>query len=176
MRIWVIGKEGMLGSSLILAALKRKIDVVGTSHHEANIVQRDALFSQARQLQPAYIINCAAYTDVDKAEKEPEAAFAVNADGAANVAWVARECGARLIHISTDYVFKGDGAQPYTEEAVCAPSNQYGKSKWEGEKRVLEILPNACIVRTSWLFGVKGKNFISSLIHWFQQKEELQVV
>ncbi len=110
------------------------------------------------------------------AEKNPDAAFAVNAEGAANIALVAKEIRARLVHISTDYVFNGFSQKPYREEDVCDPVNVYGKSKWEGEKRVLAYLPSACILRTSWLFGHKGKNFISSLLHWFQQKEELQVV
>jgi dTDP-4-dehydrorhamnose reductase len=131
---------------------------------------------KGRQIQPSHIVNCAAYTDVDNAEKEPQKAFAVNAEGAANVAIVARECGARLIHVSSDYVFSGSGSQPYLEEDNCAPANQYGLSKWEGEQRVLQMLPETCILRTSWIFGINGKNFISSLMHWFQQKEELQVV
>jgi dTDP-4-dehydrorhamnose reductase len=176
MRVWVTGADGMLGSALIQSCLRKEIDVIGTSREETNIIQLDQLSTKVAQIRPTHIVNCAAYTDVDGAEKEPEMAFAVNADGAANAARVARDCGARLIHISTDYVFNGTGTQPYAEEDPCAPSNQYGRSKWEGEKRVLEIFPNACIVRTSWLFGAKGKNFISSLMSWFQQKEELQVV
>jgi dTDP-4-dehydrorhamnose reductase len=149
---------------------------VGTSRQEADVAQFDQLSSKARQIKPTHIVNCAAYTNVDGAEKEPEIAFAVNTRGASNIAQIACECDARLIHISTDYVFNGIGTQPYVEEDLCAPINQYGQSKWEGEKRVLEAFPEACIVRTSWLFGSKGKNFISSLMHWFQQKEELQVV
>jgi dTDP-4-dehydrorhamnose reductase len=176
MKIWVTGADGMLGSALVQCCLKNGIDVIGTSRQEANVVQFDQLFSKAAQIKPTHIVNCAAYTDVDGAEKEPELAFAVNASGADNIARAARECSAHLIHISTDYVFNGMGTQPYSEEDVCAPANQYGQSKWEGEKRVLAIFPQACIVRTSWLFGSKGKNFISSLMNWFQEKEELQVV
>ncbi len=176
MKVWVTGAEGMLGSALIQSCLRKEIDVAGTSRQDADIVQLDTLSGIAAQIRPTHIVNCAAYTDVDGAEKEPKLAFAVNAEGAANVACVARNCGARLIHISTDYVFNGNGIQPYLEEDSCVPSNQYGRTKWEGEKKVVEILPNACVVRTSWLFGTKGKNFISSLMNWFQQKEELQVV
>lgn len=176
MKIWVTGAEGMLGSSLVQCCLNKKIDVVGTSRREADIVECDALSSKAAQIRPTHIVNCAAYTDVDGAEKEPEIAFAINAHGASNVARVACEYHARLIHISTDYVFNGIGTEPYVEEDLCAPANQYGHSKWEGEKRVLETFPEACIVRTSWLFGLKGKNFISSLMHWFKHKEELHIV
>ncbi len=176
MKVWIIGADGMLGSALMQSCLRKEIDVTGTSRQEANIIQFDVLSAMAAQIRPTHIVNCAAYTDVDGAEKEPELALAVNAEGAANAARVARDCGARLIHISTDYVFNGDGTQAYVEEDLCAPTNQYGQSKWEGEKRVLGLLADACIVRTSWLFGTKGKNFISSLMNWFQQQEELQVV
>jgi dTDP-4-dehydrorhamnose reductase len=176
MKIWVTGADGMLGSTLMQCCRGKEIDAVGTARQEADIAQLDRIFTKAKQIQPTHIVNCAAYTDVDGAEKEPAAAFAVNAEGAANVARAAREYGAHLIHISTDYVFNGTGSEPYREDDLCAPSNQYGQSKWEGEKRVLKILPEACILRTSWLFGSKGKNFISSLMNWFQQKEELQVV
>jgi dTDP-4-dehydrorhamnose reductase len=176
MRVWVTGADGMLGSALIQYGLRQKIDIVGTSRLEGDVAQRGPLAAKGAQIKPTHIVNCAAYTDVDGAEKEPERALAVNGEGAANVAWVARECGARLIHISTDYVFNGNGAAPYREDDLCTPSNRYGQSKWEGEKRVVDTFPEACILRTSWLFGPKGKNFISSLMHWFEQKEELQVV
>jgi dTDP-4-dehydrorhamnose reductase len=176
MKIWVTGAEGMLGSVLIQYCTLKGIDVVGTSRKEADISGLEAMLSKAAKIQPTHIVNCAAYTDVDGAEKNVEAAFAVNGDGAGNVAQAALRCGAHLVHISTDYVFDGNGTRPYTEEDPCAPANQYGLSKWEGEKKVLSIFPAACILRTSWVFGSKGKNFISSLLHWFTQKEELQVV
>lgn len=176
MKVWVTGAEGMLGSSLMQCCLEKGIDVVGTSRQEADVSQFDQLSSKACQIKPTHIVNCAAYTNVDGAEREPEIAFAVNTRGASNIAQIASECDARLIHISTDYVFNGMGTQPYVEEDLCAPINQYGQSKWDGEKKVLEALPEACIVRTSWLFGSKGKNFISSMMHWFQQKDELQIV
>jgi dTDP-4-dehydrorhamnose reductase len=173
MKIWVTGADGMLGSALMQCCLREGIDATGTSRREADVTQSSQISAKALEIRPTHIVNCAAYTDVDGAEKEPDAAFAVNAEGAANVARVARERGARLIHISTDYVFNGTGSIPYREGDLCAPRNQYGQSKWEGEKKVFEILPEAC---TSWLFGSRGKNFISSLMHWFQQREELQVV
>ena len=176
MKIWVTGSEGMLGSALVQACLKRELDVLGTSRREADITVFESLSAMASQIKPTHIINCAAYTDVDGAEKEPAIAHAINALGAENIARVARQHGARLIHISTDYVFNGTGTQPYREDDPCAPANQYGKSKWEGEKKVLEAFPNVCILRTSWLFGAKGKNLISSLMNWFLQKEEIQVV
>ncbi len=176
MRVWITGSNGMLGSSLLECCRRKGIEAIGTGREEADICNLERLRAKALELCPTHIVNCAADTDVDGAEKNPAAAFAVNAEGAANIALVAKENSARLVHISTDYVFNGLGLEPYREEDSCEPVNVYGKSKWEGEKRVLAHLPSACILRTSWLFGRQGKNFISSLLHWFQQKEEMQVV
>ncbi len=166
----------MLGSVLMKHCMERGIKVVGTSRLDADVCDEDQLEKVAITESPTHIVNCAAYTDVDGAEAKSEAAFAVNCWGAANVAAVARKVKARLIHVSTDYVFDGKARKPYSEEDKCAPVNVYGKSKWEGEQKVLEAVPEACILRTSWLFGLKGKNFISSLWGRFQQVEELQVV
>lgn len=166
----------MLGSSLLNKCFQSGIEAVGTSKSEANICDFNQLQTKCAQILPTHIINCAAYTDVDGAERNPEMAFAVNAEGAGNVAKIASDFGASLVHISTDYVFGGVENIPYTEDSHCSPINTYGKSKWEGEKKIREILPHACIVRTSWIFGPKGKNFISSLLNCFQQRQELQVV
>jgi dTDP-4-dehydrorhamnose reductase len=176
MKIWVTGSKGMLGSALLERCRKKGIEAVGTGRAEADIGNLDQLKEKVLEIRPTHIVNCAAYTDVDGAEMEPGVAFRTNAEGAANVALAAREGSARLVQISTDYVFDGRGTVPYREADLCAPANVYGKSKWEGEKRVLAVLPMACILRSSWLFGLKGKNFISSLLKWFQQKEELEVV
>lgn len=176
MKIWVTGSTGMLGSAILGYCKNHGIEAIGTDRQTADICNLDPLCEFAFKYKPTHIINCAAYTDVDGAEKNPALAFAVNAEGAANMALAAKRSSARLIHISTDYVFNGLGPTPYCEEDRCAPLNIYGMSKWEGEKRVLDIFPKACILRTSWLFGSKGKNLISSLLHLFGQKEELQVV
>lgn len=175
-KVWVTGANGMLGSSLMQTLSQKGIEAMGTTHADGDVCNLEALRAKAKEFNPTHIVNCAAFTDVDGAEDKQEAAFAINADGAANVAMVAMECQARLVHISTDFVFNGMGQRPYREEELCSPVNAYGASKWEGEKKVLEIFPNACILRTSWIFGGKGKNFISSLLTWFQQKEELRVV
>lgn len=176
MKIWVTGSHGMLGSCLMEYCRRMGIHAVGTGRGEADICNFKDMKQTALELSPTHVIHCAAYTDVDGAEKNSQEAFAVNVEGAANVATVASEVKARLIHISTDYVFDGLSNQPYREEDPCGPVNVYGKSKREAELRVLSIFPQTCIVRTSWLFGRKGKNFISSLLQWFQNKEEMQVV
>lgn len=176
MNVWVIGSQGLLGSALLDCCLQKGIQAVGTSHGEADICNLEQLRDKVNEIKPTHIINCAAYTNVDGAEKDSKSAFAVNCEGAANAASVAKEYGARFIHISTDFVFDGKGDRPYREEDTCAPINEYGKSKWEGEKKVLEIMPTACIIRTSWVFGSRGKNFICSLLGWFQEREQLQMV
>lgn len=176
MKIWVVGAKGMVGSALLEFCQSQGIEAVGTARQEVDICRIDQLEERVFEIAPSHIVNCAAFTDVDGAEKNEETAFAINREGASNVALVAKECGAHLIHVSTDYVFDGRAEEPYGEGSICSPANAYGKSKWEGEKRVAEILPSSCILRTSWVFGKQGKNFISSLFHLFQQKEELQVV
>ena len=176
MKIWVTGADGMLGSVLVDYCQKCGIEAVGTSRQEADITQMDKLAMTIQSVRPTHIVNCAAYTDVDGAERDPHKAFAINAEGAGNVARIAYEFGVPLVHLSTDYVFNGTGSKPYREEDLCDPSNCYGRSKWEGERRVLDAFKGACVLRTSWVFGSKGKNFISSLLKSFQQREELQVV
>jgi dTDP-4-dehydrorhamnose reductase len=176
MNIWVVAANGMLGSALLNFCHRQGLRAVGTARQEADLTHLPQLINQSEKIQPTHIVNCAAFTDVDGAEKDPYAAHAVNVEGAANLAKVAKHCKARLVHISTDYVFDGKKMTPYVEDDRCKPINAYGLSKWEGERRVLEIFPQACILRTSWLFGQRGKNFISSILTWLQQKEELRVV
>lgn len=176
MIIWVIGSQGMLGSTFLDFCRKKGLVAVGTTRQAADVTDFSLLQKAALRIQPTHIVNCAAFTDVDGAEKDPKSSFAVNAEGAANVARIAAGAKARLLHISTDYVFSGKSAQPYREEDSCEPVNTYGRSKREGELEVLKAFPKACILRTSWLFGAQGKNFISSVFKWLQEKEELQVV
>jgi dTDP-4-dehydrorhamnose reductase len=176
MKLWVTGGQGMLGKTLQQLCGQKGFACIATSHSEADLTNPSVLLQIAKQIQPTHIINCAAYTDVDGAEKNEERAFAVNASGARNLALAALEVGAKLIQISTDYVFDGFAATPYREEDLSSPINVYGRSKWEGEKQVLDAYPKACIIRTSWLFGSQGKNFISSVHNWLQEKEKIQVV
>ena len=131
----------MLGS-VLLDCCRRK-EVTGCWDHPSRggHYGSSQLIEKFNIIQPTHIVNCAAYTDVDGAEKNPAIAYAVNAEGAANVAQVAKNSGARLIHVSTDYVFNGKGSQPYLEEDPCDPANTYGRSKREGEIKVLEFCP-----------------------------------
>jgi dTDP-4-dehydrorhamnose reductase len=174
-KLWIIGAEGMLGRAVLKICAARGISATGTGKREADITLKEVLTLKALEISPTHIVNCAAYTDVDGAQREYEKAWNINAQGAQNVAEVAQSIGARLIHISTDFVFDGMSAHSYSEEGDVQPVNAYGKSKWEGEQRILDAYPEACIIRTSWLFGSGGKNFFSSLLNWLKAKEEVSV-
>lgn len=176
MKLWIAGGHGMLGKVVHELCLSRNIDVVATARSDVDLTDSFALLDFAKNIQPTHIINCGAYTDVDGAERHAKEAFAINSQGVSNLALVAKLIHARLVHISTDYVFNGQAKQPYRESDPCDPISMYGMSKREGEMRLMQILPHACIVRTSWLFGAQGKNFVCSVLNWLVQKNKLQVV
>ncbi len=174
--LWIVGAEGVLGSTLVELCKSNKISYTATGSKEGDVTSLECMSRVAQTIQPTHIVNCAAFTDVDKAEQFPESAFAINATGAGHVATVAKQVGAKLVHISTDYVFAGTHSTPYLETEECAPVNVYGMSKWEGEKQVFAALPSACVIRASWFFGKKGKNFISTLLERMHEKEVIPVV
>ena len=126
--------------------------------------------------RPDYIINAAAYTAVDKAENDAERAFAVNRDGARHLAEAAEAAGASMLHISTDYVFDGAGGAPYDEAAPTAPQNIYGASKLAGEQAVLEACRCAVVMRTSWVFGAHGQNFVKTMLRLGRERDSLGIV
>ncbi len=128
------------------------------------------------ELKPALVINCAGYTAVDKAESEPDLALAVNAKGAEAVAMACREAGASLVHISTDYVFDGKAERPYREDDPVAPVSAYGRSKLEGELRVLATHPMACVVRSAWLFGPGRPSFVDKVLALARRGAPFKVV
>lgn len=169
----------MLGSTLRSICQERLIENVATSHEMVDITRLDQLkkFSHSKAAEGVtHIINCAAYTDVDRAEKEGDLAHSINALGPENIGTVANSLEANVIHISTDYVFGGNGKCPYIETDACNPINVYGKTKWEGEINLLDVCPKACIIRSSWLFGKKGGNFISSVLEKMKKEKELRIV
>lgn len=174
MKIWILGANGLLGRELSALCTKREIPYLATGR-EVNILEQEQLQFFAQEHSPTHIINCAAYTNVDLAEKEKNEAFAVNATGPKYLAQIAKRQKIRLLHLSTDYVFNGEKNSYYTEEDACNPENIYGMSKQLGEQWIVEELPTACIVRTSWLLGRGGKNFFSNLLSLMQTNEQLQV-
>jgi dTDP-4-dehydrorhamnose reductase len=167
----------MLGTDLMGLLAKSGTEVLAVDLEELDITEADAVSEFLARYRPGLVINAAAFTDVDACETMQEAAFSVNAQGTANLANACKDVSAVLMHISTDYVFDGRNRQPYDEEEAMSPLGVYGRSKAEGEKRVRMILPdNHCIVRTEWLYGTKGKNFVDAILRQVETKDRLTVV
>ena len=173
--IWVIGYKGMLGSEICRQLAENNIQFVRTDV-DVDITDFKALLEFARVWSVKWIINCAAYTAVDKAESDVELAKKLNEDGPANIARVADIMGARLIHISTDYVFDGSGDTPRTEDMPVAPIGVYGVTKAAGEKAVMDNCKNYFILRTAWLYGWAGKNFVYTMIRAMNTHDAVKVV
>jgi dTDP-4-dehydrorhamnose reductase len=153
------------------------VDCTGLDLPELDITDAAAVLDICCKVQPAVIINAAAYTAVDQAESDAEPATAVNVEGARNVAAAARDTGARLIHISTDFVFDGRGSTPYKADAATNPLSVYGRTKRQGELAVLEAMPDtAVVVRTAWLYSKTGGNFVKTMLRLMGERDELSVV
>ncbi|MFC0506032.1 dTDP-4-dehydrorhamnose reductase [Micromonospora costi] len=175
-RLLVTGAGGMLGQDL-LAVLAPRVDLKVTAATRADLDITDAAAVRAAVAGHDLVINSAAWTDVDGAETHEEVATAVNGHGVTHLAAACAETGARLIQVSTDYVFSGDADRPYPEDAPTAPVNAYGRSKLVGEQSVTRLLPDAgYIVRTAWLYGAHGPNFVATMLRLAQQREHLDVV
>jgi len=173
--IWLVGNKGMLGSEL-----SEKLDAIGFpwvgTDREVDIASTQAIrsFAVAKNIQ--WIVNCAAYTAVDKAEAEPELAQALNVEGPRNLALLARDLGASIIHLSTDYIFSGDCTRPYREDDPVEPTGVYGRAKAEGEAALLDACERSIVLRTSWLYGKHGPNFVYTMLRLMRQKDELGIV
>jgi dTDP-4-dehydrorhamnose reductase len=174
MRVTVFGAAGMLGKALMRQW--KQDEVTGLGRLQADIRSPQAVNEAVRRSQPEWIVLSAAYTDVDGCESNPELAAAVNTQGPVNVAKAARSSGAKLLFISTDYVFNGKKTTPYESSDPRDPINVYGKTKADAEAKILEVLPGACIVRTSWLFGPWGKCFPDTILKLAATRPELEVV
>lgn len=175
MRFFVAGARGMLASDLV-PVLKKKGEVVGEDQPEIDITDISCVRERLKQAMPDIVINCAAYTAVDRAEEDIETAFEVNGLGAEKLAIVCKEVGARLVHISTDFVFDGNQNIPYREEDLTNPLSVYGQSKLEGEELTRKYLDNSLIVRTSWLYGKGGNNFVKTILRLASEMEEVGMV
>ena len=179
--IWLIGCKGMLGTEVSNQLDKNNFSWIGTDR-EVDITNYESLEDFANKNSSSdnkidWIINCAAYTAVDKAEEDVEMAQKLNALGPKNIATLCKNIGAKMIHISTDYVFDGTASEPYTEEILYKPLGVYGVTKADGEKEVLSILPeDSYILRTAWLYGYYGKNFVFTMINLMNTKDKISVV
>lgn len=175
-RVVVIGAYGMLGRDLVLALEQSGITPLGWDLDHIDITRLEDVRLKLPKASADVVINCAAYTAVDRAETDGDAAFAVNCDGAANLAEVCAVLGIPLIHISTDYVFDGNAQRPYREDDPANPIGVYALSKWQGEDAVRKRLVEHLIVRTAWLYGVHGHNFVKTILKLAAEREELRVV
>ena len=188
--LWLIGCKGMLGSEFAYRLSEKGIPFVGTGS-DVDIADAEKLGAFIDKTESAsyyasrdvkkdnkidWIINCAAYTAVDKAEDEAEKAYRINCTGALNVARTARSHGAKLVHISTDYVFDGTSRTPYTENEMKSPINVYGKTKAESEDLIAQAMTQYYIIRTSWLYGFVGRNFVYTMTRAMNERESVSVV
>jgi dTDP-4-dehydrorhamnose reductase len=176
MRLLVTGGAGMLGQAVASTAHRLGHDVVSVSRADLDITDADRVSRVFAAVKPRAVINCAAWTDVDGAEAEEAAAARVNAEGAAIVARAAARAGARLVHLSTDYVFDGTKTDPWLESDPVAPLQAYGRTKLAGERAVAEATDDHAVVRTAWLFGSGGANFVDTMLRLGRERDEVQVV
>ncbi len=174
MKAVVLGASGLLGKALMREWTRD--EVVGLSSRDVDIRDADQVQGVLHKARPDWVVLAAAYTNVDECEHHPELALAVNRDGAVNVAQAAKRIGAELLFISSDYVFDGKKTSPYEAGDTRNPQSVYGRSKAEAEVRVLELLPECCIVRTSWLFGNGGKCFPDTILKLAATRPALDVV
>jgi dTDP-4-dehydrorhamnose reductase len=175
---WLItGAGGMLGQDLFVALKRCGEAVTGLGHAELDVSDPAAIRAALSRQQPDVVVNCAAWTAVDDAERREDQALLINGNGAANLAFACRAAGVRLVHMSTDYVFDGRARKPYSEADRPAPRTAYGRTKLAGERAVLDIMPDhGYVVRTAWLYGATGPNFVRTMIRLERERPYVNVV
>lgn len=180
MKLVVTGAKGLLGHQVVRVCAARGDDVIETDVSpgacELDITDMDAVVSFLRTERPDWLVNCAGYTDVDGCEEHEERAFSLNAQAPGNLARACKLCGTRLVHISTDYVFDGEKTEPYSEDDIPRPLSVYGRTKLAGEEAVQGTMDDYIIVRTQWLFGPYGKNFVSTILKIASERDTIRVV
>ena len=173
----IVGADGQLGQCLRDALVAQGHSFVALNRDALDITDSSAVHNKIQELRPKFIVNAAAYTNVDGAEDNVDAAHAVNCEGARNVAMAAQEVGATLFHISTDYVFNGNATTPYAHDTPGDPRSVYGQSKWDGELAVINAHPlGSVIVRTAWLYSAYGNNFAKTMVRLSQEDRNVSVV
>ncbi|MFB9136409.1 dTDP-4-dehydrorhamnose reductase [Vibrio olivae] len=175
MKILITGSNGQVGYCLT-QRLEEKATILSLDYEGLDITDKKAVQKIVADFNPDYIINAAAHTAVDRAEQEAELSYAINQDGPLHLAQAASECGAVILHISTDYVFDGEGQLPYQEIDSTNPQGVYGHSKLAGEIAVAEYCPKHLILRTAWVFGEHGNNFVKTMLRLAQTHDELTIV
>ena len=176
MKVLVTGVKGQLGYDVVNELEKRGLAAVGVDIEEMDITDAQSVDSVIREAAPDAVIHCAAYTAVDAAEDNVDVCRKVNAEGTANIARVCKDLNIKMMYISTDYVFDGQGERPWEPDDERNPLNVYGQTKYEGEAAVTDALDKYFIVRIAWVFGVNGKNFIKAILNKAQTVDTLTVV
>jgi len=175
-RILLFGGSGILGSEVLHQLQLGNFEYVAPRSSDLDIRDFNSVFKYIKDFKPEWIINCAAWTNVDGAEESFDDACQLNVSAVSNIAEAANQCGSKVIHISTDYVFDGDSSTPYLESSAVNPINKYGKSKLKGEEVLITVLGTAYVVRTSWLYGASGKNFVKTIAGKALRQEPARVV
>ncbi len=176
MKILVTGVMGQLGHDVVEELEKNSVDYIGCDREEFDLTDKEATERFILENNPDGVIHCAAYTAVDKAEDEEELCRKINADGSLYIAKACEKIGAKMIYVSTDYVFGGDGNEPYETSDEKNPQNVYGRTKLEGENNALQNCSKTFIVRTSWVYGINGNNFVKTMRRLAETRDELNVV
>ncbi len=176
MKVLVTGAEGQLGWDVLRELDRRSVPCRGVDREDFDLTDGDAVKAYVQEYVPDVIVHCAAYTAVDQAEREPEVCARVNGDGTMNVVRAALSVGAKMVYISTDYVFSGEGEKPWEEDDPYDPKNVYGLSKLQGEMAVRSLMKRYFLIRTSWVFGLHGKNFVRTMLRLGREKTEVRVV
>lgn len=176
MKVFVTGVKGQLGYDVVNELTERGIEAVGVDIEEMDITDAACVGRVIREAAPDAVIHCAAYTAVDAAEENEEICRRVNAEGPRNIAMVCRDMDIKMVYISTDYVFSGQGEHPWEPEDKREPQSVYGQTKYEGELAVQELLDKYFIVRIAWVFGINGKNFVKTMLNLAENHDTIQVV
>ena len=176
MKILVTGYNGQLGYDVVKELNSRSVECRGVDREDFDITDRDETVGYICDYAPDAVIHCAAYTAVDRAEDDEENCRKVNADGTENIAVACEKLRAKMLYVSTDYVYGGDGEAPFETDSPTNPKNVYGVTKLEGEKAVMKYIDKFFIVRTSWVFGINGSNFVKTMLRLGDEKENLNVV
>jgi len=176
MKVLVTGADGQLGQDFCDVLRRQGVEFLAPDLSQMDFLQPESIREGIHAAAPQWVVNCAAYTQVDKAEEDRERAFKINRDAARVLAESAQAAGAAVLHVSTDFVFSGQHGQPYLETDATGPLSVYGQSKQEGEAAVLKACANSIVLRTAWLYGARGQNFVKTMLRLAGERDELRVV
>lgn len=176
MRVLVTGANGQLGYDVVKKLQNENVECLGIDRDVLDITDKFAVMYFIHEYNPTVVVHCAAYTAVDKAEDEKELCYNINVLGTEYIASACKAIDAKMVYISTDYVFSGEGVEPYKETDIPNPVNYYGTTKYQGELNVQKILDKYFIIRISWVFGVNGDNFVKTMLRLFKERNEVHVV